>query len=1140
MIQKRFFSFLLLLSCCIIALGFEAQLDLAQAQSGRWRTVPVGPAKLVPFQKGFKWRIQEAVADRVLVQFTPTIQPQATDAVLQHVKGRLGRYLGNGIFIVELPQDSDIISAATALRLTPGVLAAEPDLLLYPVLVPNDPEYPKQYHLPLIQAPAAWDVTTGAGNVVLAVIDSGVDLQHPDLASRIWQNSREIPANGVDDDGNGYVDDVRGWNFYDGNNNPRPTPDGKDNNGDGIADEQASHGTLVAGIAAAVGNEGWGTAGVTWGAQIMALKVFPDDGGTAVSTVIEAVNYAVANGAHIINLSMGGGYSNMFTAPFKSAYQAGVLIVCAGGNSGITFTASPSTWESPVCNDGPNLGTDNFVFGVGATDRQDKRSWYSNVDGSPYHFIDVMAPGDDIYGPVLYMPSVPGFNKYFGTNSGTSFSAPMAAGLAALLKGLFPSATPAQLMAMIASNADNIDAINPGLAGQLGGGRINCARALGVVLPPAPPTNFSAGDTPGDDGGSITLTWTKSADDGAGRDSVVAYRVHRKKGVSGSFAVIATLPKGSERYIDSGLIDGANYYYKVEVTDGTLSSETNVVGPVQSRNDASPLPVQGVRAMDRPNDSGGAIVIQWAAYTPPADFSAFCIYRSTSYFSSTAGMTPLAKLTEATATSYIDTQVSDGVDYYYAVGVRDTAGNEQRNISAVGPVQSYANTAVNFPAGLYFMASPATPADGDPATLFNLPLNAFAYARWAPALQNYQLDPKTRPLPEALQICLGRGFWIRFLQPVSFAPQGNTAPAGDFAIDLEPGWNQLGNPFFSPVDLQEATIFYNGATMDLWSADRAHVIAAFVWRYDTSQQAYSLAYPPLLSQSTIVPPWQGFWLLARQACQLILTRPSSTQGIAARLAAASAQSPGPKAAGAINNWQTEWIVPLRIQSNGACDSAAIIGVGTTQMLGQKPPAAQIGPQLLLSSPDSQEGQYAISVASHGRKEITWRLKVTNLQAGQPVELTAPDLSRLPADSIIILRDLATGESVYLRTASRYVLTPRAGEKERILQLTVSPRPQALLTIQGLVAYETPGAGAAVRFTLSQAAACTVTVLNIAGRPIRVLEEGKLRPAGNQLVLWDGRSALGTAAPAGLYLLQIKAKGPAGENVEAVAPLRLRR
>ncbi|MBD3291621.1 MAG: S8 family serine peptidase, partial [Armatimonadia bacterium] len=299
---------------------------------------------------------------RVLVGMRDTVQTAGVMKVQRRYGAHVRKSLARGrVLVMDVPEGESEARFKSRLQMEPAVAFVEPDGMIYPALVPNDPEYSKQYHLPIIRAPEAWDATTGSPNVVIAIVDTGVDIDHPDLAGKIFTNAAEIPNNGFDDDGNGFVDDVNGWDFQNNTNDPNPSPDGVDDNSDGTPDEQVNHGTLVSGLAAAVGNVSFGTAGVAWQATILPIQVFPDDGGASVSQVIEGIDYAASMGADIINLSIGGSYYNSFTAPIQQAYDQGIVVVSAAGNGGHELRDNQGSWESPVCNDGANLGIDNNV-----------------------------------------------------------------------------------------------------------------------------------------------------------------------------------------------------------------------------------------------------------------------------------------------------------------------------------------------------------------------------------------------------------------------------------------------------------------------------------------------------------------------------------------------------------------------------------------------------------------------------------------------------------------------------------------------------------------------------------------------------------------------------------------------------------
>jgi len=436
-----------------------------------------------------------AVANRIIVGLRPGVGPQQVQPLAERAGGQpLSLSPDGAIMVVALDESTGLEEAIAAYQSQPEVKFATYDLLVYPALTPNDPDLLEQYHHMLCNSMDAWDVTTGSASVTIAVIDSGIDPDHPDLSAKLWINSGEIADNGIDDDENGYIDDVNGWDFINSSNDIEPEPDGNDDDSNGFVDDNVNHGTFVSGLAAAMTNNGYGIAGVDWNARIMMLQVFPDDGAGTVSTMIEAIYYAVDNGADVINMSLSGSYTTAYDPAINYAYINGVLVVAAAGNSDVEFTDDSATWESPVCNDGPNPYVNNYVLGVAATDENDERAIFSNYDGSTANFVDVSAPGVDVYSTRYYNVGFPQFSEYFGTGSGTSFSAPLAAGLAALLLASQPDRTPADLIAKIREGADDIDALNPLYAGKLGTGRINMAGALEDITPPeitivTPPNN---------------------------------------------------------------------------------------------------------------------------------------------------------------------------------------------------------------------------------------------------------------------------------------------------------------------------------------------------------------------------------------------------------------------------------------------------------------------------------------------------------------------------------------------------------------------------------------------------------------------------------------------------------------------------
>lgn len=262
-------------------------------------------------------------------------------------------------------------------------------------LVPNDEGFSFQWYMEKINAPQAWDITTGSDGIVIAFIDAGIDIDHPDLKKNIWVNLDEINGDNIDNDHNGYIDDVHGWNFVEENNDVIPKFEEKCLEEDGTVKETCklgiNHGTIVAGIATAIGNNKRGIAGISWNSKIMALEALDGMGMGLSDNLVKAVNYAVENGAEIINLSLvGESYSKDLGEALQNAYEKGLVIVAAAGNregGGIDLNKYP---RYPVCYQGKN--GENILLGVAGTDINDELASFSNFGGN---CVDIAAPAQD-------------------------------------------------------------------------------------------------------------------------------------------------------------------------------------------------------------------------------------------------------------------------------------------------------------------------------------------------------------------------------------------------------------------------------------------------------------------------------------------------------------------------------------------------------------------------------------------------------------------------------------------------------------------------------------------------------------------------------------------------------------------------
>ena len=357
---------------------------------------------------------------------------------------------------MQLADGDNLATKLAQLREDPNVLYAEPDYILRADRMPNDPLFTRQWGMynqavpgADISAPEAWSQTTGSDEIVIAVIDTGVDYTHPDLAANMWVNTGEIPDNLIDDDGNGYVDDYRGWNFSSFDTLlGLPANDPMDYNG---------HGTHCAGVIGAVGNNSAGVVGVNWSVKIMPISFLGYFGMGFTSDAILALEYAWQNGARISNNSWGGGaYSQALRDAIEVAGLNGHLFVAAAGNSGTDndlVPHYPSSYDLP------------YVVAVAATDSHDLLADFSCYGEQS---VDLAAPGVNI------LSTFPG-SQYVNLD-GTSMATPFVSGAAALLLSRNATLDPLGIKRVLLQGVDRLDVLDGKVAS---GGRLNLARVVG-------------------------------------------------------------------------------------------------------------------------------------------------------------------------------------------------------------------------------------------------------------------------------------------------------------------------------------------------------------------------------------------------------------------------------------------------------------------------------------------------------------------------------------------------------------------------------------------------------------------------------------------------------------------------------------
>ncbi len=425
--------------------------------------------------------------DEVLVKLRSLVKPEV-QMVLDAVGGSLLKeYASIGVLRIKLPFEMDIQTALRILRRLAPVEYAEPNYIIKSSLQPNDPEFRRLWGLNNsgqtggsagadVRAVDAWNITTGSAQVVVGVFDSGIDLNHPDLQQNIFINNGEDawqdvndPSSGnqIDDDGNGYVDDWKGYNFVGNSNNVF------DDNG---------HGTHVAGIVGAVGNNAMGITGVNWRVKLLPVKLLNAAGNGNVASAIDAIEYVSKMQVKVINCSWGGpDFSNALYDAMTLASSKGILFIAAAGNNGVNTDQLP---EYPAAFDLPN------IISVAATDHFDRRAlWGDDEDGGNggcgFNCSSVMAavPGSN-FGPQTVDLAAPGKDIYstipggYAFLSGTSMATPYVTGAAALLLAKRNDLRSQDIKNTILNSVDPITAFT-GLS--VTGGRLNLYKALSAL-----------------------------------------------------------------------------------------------------------------------------------------------------------------------------------------------------------------------------------------------------------------------------------------------------------------------------------------------------------------------------------------------------------------------------------------------------------------------------------------------------------------------------------------------------------------------------------------------------------------------------------------------------------------------------------
>ncbi|MFC1671206.1 S8 family serine peptidase [Spirochaetota bacterium] len=362
---------------------------------------------------------QEYAKDRIIIKY----RSGKSDVSKSIKHGKLvKKFKKSGLLLLKLNKGKKVRETISELRKNPDIILAEPDYKLKANIIPNDPYFNDLWGVKRINAPEAWPINDGSRNIIVAVIDTGVDYNHPDLAQNIWINRGEIPNNGIDDDSNGYIDDYYGWDFAYNDSEP---------------DDVYGHGTHCAGTIGAVGYNSTGVIGISPVVSIMSLKFLGDDGGGWTSDAVRAIEYAIDKGAHVLSNSWGGGgYSLALETAIQTAGMNGITFVVAAGNEDANidqYTSYPSNYNS------------SNIISVGASTQSDSKAYFSNYGKNN---VDIFAPGVDI------LSTFPGYS--YKSWQGTSMACPHVSGTAALMLSENPGLTPDLIREIMMRNSDKV------------------------------------------------------------------------------------------------------------------------------------------------------------------------------------------------------------------------------------------------------------------------------------------------------------------------------------------------------------------------------------------------------------------------------------------------------------------------------------------------------------------------------------------------------------------------------------------------------------------------------------------------------------------------------------------------------------
>lgn len=906
--------------------------------------------------------------------------------------------------------------------------------------------------------------------VVIAIIDSGVDTNHPDLQGSMWVNADEVAGNTTDDDGNGYVDDVYGYDFTNDDGDPNPEND----------TAPSSHGTCCSGTAAARGNNSIGVAGQVWQSRIMALQAQTLDG------VIAALAYATDNGADVVSMSFGfpdqeyqaitdeiiRGYGSEGIPQFGNAVRHGVVYCASMGNGDYdTQQQAPVTSETG----------DNEVVGVCATDASGVRSNWGGGQQSCYStregIADISAPGgaaNEVFSTTNLQPTAtdPGYINDWG---GTSASSPYVAGVAALVRSLDPTLTAAEVGNVLRTTANKslLYQKNPAFLVQerLGKGVLDAYSAVEAVTKLVPKASVLA-PTGGAPIANVTPTITVQAQrSGTRAPALTRVEVVLYAGNADTGTALST----DEVWLDHTASDAT----AVDAPDGIddRSGDTYPSDGLFSLKVLSALPV---------GSTGTALYT--VVVTVEDDRDPVEPVTATRHFRVRAVAVPAGR--RMVSVPYV----------LYS----------PNNLAGAHPAAVLAQ-----PFGEVGEAQIARwdPTGGDPRV-------PGAYIR---------SDVAGVDSPYLAVMEPGKAFWVDLpaATPRMFlagdevvddlwlmrdAPYGDDSAGAEY---LAAGWHMISNPFASTADLASFLVeTVDGRRLPIAAAVEEGICRGVLYHYNGS--GYTAAAIP----NAVLEPYDGYWFRTLASCKLYAVPPSTASVASTR---ALAKAPAWSVALTASCGTAESAITVGADASATADFDPCVDL-------EQPP---VHDDRLVASLAAVDGSSDLLLQDiRGVSDTaTWTIRVGGRVSGSG-ELAWGDLRSLPRDLSLILTDTVSGESVSLRHASQMPFTVSAGET-REFTLVAARTAQSGLAVRILDTATARGVSD-VAFRLSAPAEVDVTIANAAGRVVRTLLSGGLRSEGVSTLAWDGRDDRGVSVPRGAFTVSITARSAAGEVARATA------